>query len=179
MNHANAYDARYVDGVRLFNRREFFAAHDVLEDLWGETLGEHRDFYQGLIHAAVALFHFEEGNLGGARKMYHSCLRYLGHYGDFWLGLNLRRLRDEMQVCFVELLATDGHYPTGVVLVRSDIPVLQLHGAAVGTSPGLQSSAEQTAKYLGDSGATQRHEPAGWPEAGDRDQRPEDGAIRS
>ncbi len=29
-------DPRYVEGLRLFNEAEFFAAHDVWEDLWGK-----------------------------------------------------------------------------------------------------------------------------------------------
>ncbi|MGH7129676.1 MAG: DUF309 domain-containing protein, partial [Planctomycetaceae bacterium] len=83
------YDPRYLEGVRLFNEREFFECHDVLEVLWSDTLGEDREFYQGLIHAAVALFHFETGNFGGARKMSLSAGRYLEPYRPRHLGLDL------------------------------------------------------------------------------------------
>ncbi|MGB0742301.1 MAG: DUF309 domain-containing protein, partial [Planctomycetaceae bacterium] len=59
-------DERLAEGVKLFNEGEFFACHDVLEDLWTEQVCPERTFLQGLIQLAVALHHFEEGNLGGA-----------------------------------------------------------------------------------------------------------------
>lgn len=119
------YDPRYLEGVRLFNEQEFFACHDVLEELWGETLGPDREFYQGLIHAAVALFHFEEGNLGGARKMYGSARRYLQPYGESHLGLNVHALLADLKICFAELLVSTNGYPTGVTLNPDRIPVIR------------------------------------------------------
>ena len=68
---------KYVEGIRLFNEEEFFECHDVLEELWAETLGEDKKFLQGLIQASVALFHFGNENLGGARKLYHASLEKL------------------------------------------------------------------------------------------------------
>lgn len=119
-------DPLYLEGVRLFNQREFFACHDALEEVWDQTLGADRSFYQGLIHAAVALHHFEEGNLTGARKMYDSCLRYLRTYGNEHLGLDLHRLRTDMRRCFEDLLVNTGEYPAGVTLDADRVPTLCL-----------------------------------------------------
>lgn len=121
------HDARYLEGIRLFNRQEFFACHDVLEDLWGETLDKDREFYQGLIHAAVCLFHFEGGNLSGARKMYESATRYLRPYGDTHMGLDLDTFLRDMEACFAELLVSNNQYPTGVELDPDRIPTIQLN----------------------------------------------------
>jgi predicted metal-dependent hydrolase len=60
------YPEKYLEGVRLFNAEDFFECHDVLEELWSETLGEEKKFLQGLIQASVALFHFGNENLGSA-----------------------------------------------------------------------------------------------------------------
>ncbi len=60
------YPEKYLEGIRLFNEEDFFECHEVLEELWSETLGAEKKFYQGLIQAAVALFHFGNENLGGA-----------------------------------------------------------------------------------------------------------------
>jgi len=95
--------ATLAEAARLFNEREYFDCHDVLEELWGDTLGEDRDFYQGLLHAAVSLFHLSEGNPAGARKMYASSLRYLAAYGSSFGGLNLDRLRADLMACFEPL----------------------------------------------------------------------------
>src|SRR6185436_12331677 len=97
-------DSRFEQALALFNAREFFACHDVLEEIWGETL-DGREFYQGLIHMAVALFHFGEGNLGGARKMASSALRYVEPFRPACQGVDLDRLVDDFQACFAELLA--------------------------------------------------------------------------
>ena len=56
----------YREGLRLFNEEEFFECHEVLEELWSETRGDEKKFLQGLIQAAVALFHFGNENFGGA-----------------------------------------------------------------------------------------------------------------
>ncbi len=120
------FDDRYLEGIRLFNEREFFASHDVLEDLWGETLCGDREFYQGLIHAAVCLFHFEEGNLGGARKMYESARRYLTPFGESHMGLDLDAFWSDMRICFAELLVSTNDYPTGVTIEVDRIPIIQL-----------------------------------------------------
>ncbi len=97
--------ATLQEAVRLFNEGEFFACHDVLEELWGEAVGEDRDFYQGLLHAAVSLFHLSEGNPAGARKMHASSLRYLADYGAMMHGINLDLLRADLTVCFESLRA--------------------------------------------------------------------------
>lgn len=118
-------DPRLLEAVRLFNDREFFECHDALEELWGDELGERREFYQGLIHAAVALFHFGEGNLGGARKMHGSATRYLEPYRPGRMGIDLDRFLAEFHACFAELLAAEGDYPSHLSLDESRIPHLR------------------------------------------------------
>ena len=44
-------------GADLFNRQQFFEAHEVWEDAWRESAGEERRYFQGLIQCAVALEH--------------------------------------------------------------------------------------------------------------------------
>ncbi len=41
-------DPRLIEGIALFNHRQFFACHEVLERLWLATDGRPRDFYRGL-----------------------------------------------------------------------------------------------------------------------------------
>ena len=118
----------FLEGVRLFNAADFYECHDALEELWSETLGDEREFLQGLIHAAVALFHFESGNLGGARKMYGSARRYLTPYAPRTLGLDVQRLLEQLHDCFRELNAAR-EYPAGITLDRSRLPRIDLSDA--------------------------------------------------
>ena len=122
------FDSRYLKGIELFNLGGFFACHDELEEVWTETIGPERDFYQGLIHVAVSLFHFEGGNLGGARKMYESAQRYLAPYGDEYMGIRLGQLRAAHKHAFRELLGHHSGYPTGVELDSDDVPQIQFFG---------------------------------------------------
>jgi hypothetical protein len=56
-------------GIELFNRGEFFPAHEVWEDAWRDAAGDERRLLQGLIQFAVALEHARRGNLRGAARM--------------------------------------------------------------------------------------------------------------
>jgi len=116
-------DERFRQAIELFDAEEFFACHDVLEELWSETYSEERDFLQGLIHAAVALFHFGEGNLAGARKMFDSHRKYLEPYGATCAGVDLVEFKRRMTACFHELLQATG-YPHGVRLDPARVPKL-------------------------------------------------------
>ncbi|WP_437204987.1 DUF309 domain-containing protein [Planctomicrobium sp. SH664] len=116
---------QFARGLELFNQREFFACHDVLEELWSDAVGEERQLLKGLIHAAVALFHFQEGNPGGARKMHCSALHYLSTDGDSCVGIDLTRFRREFAQCFAELTAADEQIFLTVRLDPKLIPQLR------------------------------------------------------
>jgi len=76
-----------------------------------ESHGDERRFYQGLIQAAVGLFHFGNGNLGGAAKLYRSSRDYMRPCGSPFLGLDVDAFWRRMEECFRPLLSTD--IPTG------------------------------------------------------------------
>jgi len=85
---AAEYDPRYLAGVELFNRREYFEAHEVWEDLWHETASPDRRYVQGLIQAAVAVYHAGNGNARGARRLVRSGRRYMAGFETPHLGLD-------------------------------------------------------------------------------------------
>lgn len=116
------YPNTYLQGLRAFNDEEFFRCHDLLEDLWRETAGEDKLFYKGLIHAAVALYHFGEENLGGARKMSLSACKYLEPYGPTYMGLDIEPFLGDFRFCFQELLEAGGEYPAHLRLPRDRLP---------------------------------------------------------
>ncbi len=120
------YEEKYLEGIRLFNSEEFFECHDILEELWSETLGHDKKFYQGLIQASVALFHFGNENLGGARKLYESARQNLEPYGPSYLGLDVTNFLNDMKRCFQELLDAGDVYPQGVELLDDRVPKITL-----------------------------------------------------
>ena len=47
-------DPRFQQGVELFNAGEWYAAHDLFEELWHETADPERRSLQGILQVAVA-----------------------------------------------------------------------------------------------------------------------------
>lgn len=65
-----AADPAYRHGIDLFNAQCYFDAHENWEELWKQSTGHDRLFFQGLIQCAVALEHRRRGNVTGARSLF-------------------------------------------------------------------------------------------------------------
>lgn len=61
--------AELARGIALFNRSEFFDAHEVLEDVWRAAPADQKKYFQGLVQTAVAFHHFSTGNRIGMRSV--------------------------------------------------------------------------------------------------------------
>ncbi|MBW3582884.1 MAG: DUF309 domain-containing protein [Euryarchaeota archaeon] len=101
-------DPRYLEGVRCFNRGEWFEAHEVLEDLWREDQGPTRSYWQGLIQAAVALEHWRRGNPRGARSQWGQAQAHLVRYAPHHEGLDVAAFIAAMEACMGPLMDDDG-----------------------------------------------------------------------
>lgn len=86
---------RIKRGISLFNNREFFECHEVLEEEWTPETGERRLFLQSLIHMAVGLYHAERGNQTGAIRQLRKGLRKLAGYLPACEGIDTLRLHDD------------------------------------------------------------------------------------
>lgn len=128
---ANDYEPRYLAGIQLFNRREFFEAHEVWEDLWNECCDTDRRFYQALIQAAVALHHFGNGNLRGAAKLYGTAKAYMDRYGSPYLGLDCEAFWKQMATCFTPVHAETDLMRRDLRPDESLIPAIVLEPAPV------------------------------------------------
>jgi uncharacterized protein len=116
------YPELYREGLRLFNAEDFFECHEVFEELWSESQGDQRKFLQGLIQAAVALFHFGNENFGGAKKLYRSATEKLEPMGEEYMGIALARFLADFRLCFQELLDNTETYPTTVAIRDELVP---------------------------------------------------------
>ncbi|HUI64819.1 MAG TPA: DUF309 domain-containing protein [Bacteroidota bacterium] len=86
-------------GVAEFNRRSFFEAHDTWEELWRESSGENRLFYQGLIQTAVGLYHLTNGNVRGASSQFGKALAKLEQYLPTFHGVDTQHLVSQVHQC--------------------------------------------------------------------------------
>jgi uncharacterized protein len=119
------YPQLYLEGIKHFNACDFFESHEVWEELWTEYQGPSRKFYQGLIQVAVALHHFGNGNIRGARKLYHTSRAYLDVYRPWHMGLDLEQFLGQFERCFADVNASQEEFPT-VEIVPDLIPEIHL-----------------------------------------------------
>lgn len=66
--------------MKAFDDGSFFEAHEILEAFWVDYRGDDRDFYKGLIQAAVALHHLGSGNAAGAGSVAARARAFLAPY---------------------------------------------------------------------------------------------------
>ena len=119
-------DDAYRQGIKLFNHREFFEAHEVLEDVWraAHLNGPEKKFLQALIQIAVGLHHHSRGNLTGARSLLARATRNLGKYPEAFGGINLVPLRESL-LAWSSALSENGPPP----------PHFSLQSSVVGRQP--------------------------------------------
>jgi uncharacterized protein len=79
-------------GLELIRRGEYFAAHEQLEDAWRTAEAEERDFYQGLVHVAVAWYQAGRGNRVGCERQLEKAARRLGPFAPEHRGVDVRSL---------------------------------------------------------------------------------------
>jgi predicted metal-dependent hydrolase len=108
----------YRRGLELFNRGEFFDAHEVLEDVWRAAPPPEKKFLQGLIQVAVGLHHHSRGNMAGARSLLARAHRNLSAYPARHGGIDLARFRAQVER-WVEALEQGGLAPA--------LPCIQHH----------------------------------------------------
>ncbi|MGB9238774.1 MAG: DUF309 domain-containing protein [Terriglobales bacterium] len=89
-------------GLDLFNRGQYFEAHEALEDVWralprdSPSRRRFRLHLQGLIQLAVAFHHYSTGNLVGARSVLARALRNLRGAERSFPDLDFEKLRAEL-----------------------------------------------------------------------------------
>jgi predicted metal-dependent hydrolase len=91
------------EGRIFFNAGRYYEAHEVWEDLWRETRGSLRRYYQGLIQAAVGLHHLSRNNGIGARSQLGKALRNLTSPLDEQPILDTMALVSQIEVVLKEM----------------------------------------------------------------------------
>ncbi len=100
---APAFPRAYLEFFELFNAGRFFEAHEVLEPLWLSVRGApEARFYQGLIQLAGAFVHFRHGRRQPGLALLRLGRRKLADYPATHLGLDLRRVRRQVDEWLVK-----------------------------------------------------------------------------
>ncbi len=100
-------------GVELFNRREFFEAHEEMEEAMNLLEADESDweFYLGLLRAAVANHKLADGVIDSAVLHLRAALKFLAPYPDRHRGIKLREFRNALTVQLDRLIARSESMP--------------------------------------------------------------------
>ncbi|HEY2778536.1 MAG TPA: DUF309 domain-containing protein [Gaiellaceae bacterium] len=100
-------------GLDHIRAGRYFEAHEELEIAWRAAPAGERDFYQGLVHVAVAWYQAGRGNRVGTERQLDKALRRLEPYEPAHRGVDVAALRRQL----AELRTTldlRGRQPDGV-----------------------------------------------------------------
>ena len=107
-------------GVRQFNRQEFFACHETLEQLWVRQQDPERQFTQGLIQIAVAFHHLKACNYTGAAKLFARGLARIEAFVPVHRGLDVASLASAVNDNLQALEAPSPVLPAPPAICRLD-----------------------------------------------------------
>lgn len=99
------YPEQYYEFFRKFNAGEYYECHDLLEDIWMED--KTNKFLQGMLQLAVGIYHFECGNMKGARWMFTNARKYLANYKPVYWSLNVEQVIGYIEECLAALPEID------------------------------------------------------------------------
>jgi predicted metal-dependent hydrolase len=75
----------------------YFEAHEILEAFWVDYRGADRDFYKGLIQAAVALHHRSRGNGAGAARVAARAITLLDPFAPTHAGVEVTPMIERLR----------------------------------------------------------------------------------
>jgi uncharacterized protein len=88
---------RLEAGLELIRAGEYFAAHEELEDAWRAAPTPERDFFQGLVHVAVAWYQAGRGRRIGTERQLAKAIRRLQPFAPRHRGVELAPLLEQLR----------------------------------------------------------------------------------
>src|SRR5437868_8686545 len=85
-------EGAYKRGLEAIRARRYFAAHEELELAWRAAPAEERDFYQGLVHVAVAWYQARRRNLPGCERQLAKAERRLAPFAPRHRDVDVERV---------------------------------------------------------------------------------------
>jgi uncharacterized protein len=103
----------YNLGLQLLRDGRWFEAHEELELAWRAAAPEERDFYQGLVHVAVAWYQAGRGRPVATERQLEKALRRLAAFEPSHRGVDVAALRAQLAE-LVQTLDLGGRQPDGI-----------------------------------------------------------------
>jgi len=94
-----------LEGVRLFNARQFYECHEEIEHEWHAERGPIRRLYQGILQIGVGFHHARSGNHRGAILLLTDGIDKTACFLPVCRGVDTGRLVAESQSCLDQIVA--------------------------------------------------------------------------
>src|SRR5438874_13029572 len=82
-------DAAFKRGLEAIRAARYFEAHEELEEVWRAAPAEERDFFQGLVHVAVAWYQAGRGRPVATARQLEKAARRLAPYAPSHRGVDV------------------------------------------------------------------------------------------
>ena len=90
-------EAAFKRGLEAIRTAHYFEAHEELEVAWRAAATEERDFFQGLVHVAVAWYQAGRGNRVGCERQLEKAQRRLGPYAPRHEGVDVASVLEQVR----------------------------------------------------------------------------------
>ncbi|HRI45665.1 MAG: DUF309 domain-containing protein [Ignavibacteriaceae bacterium] len=112
----------FLKAIDFFNDDDFFSAHDLFEEIWVESIGDEKLFFQGLVQVSVAYFHLVSKNYVGAKSMLIKSISKLEKFLPEFNGIDTDALVSKMKLTIFEI---DKYFnDNSFILTYKNIPKL-------------------------------------------------------
>lgn len=93
----------FQEGIRLFNKGEFWESHEAWEEVWKRCTENSRIFFQGLIQVAAGFHQLRRGIYHGADKHFRNALWKLKPFQPKFMGVQVEELVGKVEASLREI----------------------------------------------------------------------------
>jgi predicted metal-dependent hydrolase len=90
-------EAAFKRGLEAIRAGRYFEAHEELEEAWREASAEERDFFQGLVHVAVAWYQAGRGRPVATASQLEKAARRLRPFAPEHRGVDVEDVLSQVE----------------------------------------------------------------------------------
>ncbi|HEY3551011.1 MAG TPA: DUF309 domain-containing protein [Gaiellaceae bacterium] len=90
-------EAAFKRGLEAIRERRYFEAHEELEEAWRAARADERDFFQGLVHVAVAWYQAGRGRPVATASQLEKAARRLAPFAPAHRGVDVEAVLAQVE----------------------------------------------------------------------------------
>jgi predicted metal-dependent hydrolase len=98
-------DTSFKRGLEAIRATRYFAAHEELEEAWRAAPAEERDFFQGLVHVAVAWYQAGRGRPVATARQLEKATRRLAPFAPAHRGVDVAHVLAQVEAAQARVAA--------------------------------------------------------------------------